>query len=571
MKKILLFMGLAVATAASAQQITNGDFEGNWGECTPWTSGNNTQTMSSCTDIATGQKMTTALQPEGWNIANVIGVGGLGATQVGEQTDGYNSTKAVKLYNKANAIMATQIVPGYLTLGTPWNTSVMGSKNDGGAFGGVAFTGRPDALSFMYKRAHGEDSTEPFTVVAYTWIGSTTQAEVPANIVAFGNPKKTDMQNRDRNILGIATDFGGAVTKTGDFQLVASINDNTDHSDASTWTRKTLPFTYTAKRLVPEKLNVVFSAGDYFVQNNKAGDELSVDDVKLVYYSRLSSITFQGNPIEGFDPNTYEYTVTVPEGYDPADAAFDVEKEVMGYAATVNEHGGADYIIKVQNPDGADEDGLSEHTYTIHFVAPEVKAEPEGTKYEGLLYIEMMGEHLAEGDTAAVYISSYNPDYTVNFTLPDFSLASMGLELGDIAVPNMKVYRDEASKRYYYEGKVDRLTLAGGFIVAKVDVFGYIADDGAINLSIPVVWMPDESDEESWIPITVRFYTEGTSADEDLTRPATAYLVDSTTVGIHQTTEATPVKKSIYDLQGRQLTKLQKGLNIVGGHKVVVK
>lgn len=366
MKKLHILLTLiSIAGTATAQDIytiPDGGFQGTWEECVPWTSGNNTKAYGT--------------QPAGWEIANVCGIGGLGATVVGKDTTGYESTQAVNLTNKANIFMETQIVPGYITLGTPWNTSVLGNKNDGGSWGGTAFTGLPDALTFVYQRGHGvcpadaKDDVkatylpnEPFTVVAYTWKGSTSQADVPANIVMFGNPAKVTMDNRDRNILGIKTIYGGAISYYNDFKCVSMINDSI-YGDTARWTRKTIPFTKPDKECVPEKINVIFSAGSYF--NAKVGRDnwLNIDDVRLVYYSRLSSITVEGKEIPGFDPDVYDYSMEV-DNID--DAAFDTEYTVMGNAAKANLSGNATLLIRVNNPQGADLDGESSHTYTIHF------------------------------------------------------------------------------------------------------------------------------------------------------------------------------------------------------------
>ena len=115
MKKVttaLLGTMLLLSPAAHAQeahqQLPNNGFEENWGDCTPWTSGDN--------------KKTKGTTPSPWCISQVIGMGGTGATITGEKVEGYNSTdekptSAVKVYNSPNSILASQTVPGYLTLG----------------------------------------------------------------------------------------------------------------------------------------------------------------------------------------------------------------------------------------------------------------------------------------------------------------------------------------------------------------------------------------------------------------------------------------------------------------------
>lgn len=527
MRKILTLITALTATFAMAQQLPNNGFESGWGDCTPWTS--------------SGSTTKTGTEPTGWHISQVSGIGGLGATTVGKDTIGYNSDKAVLLTNKANSIMATQIVPGYLTLGTPWNTSVLGSKNDGGTFGGVTFDKRPDALSFMYQRTHGAD---PATVVAYSWIGSTTQVNVPANIVMFGNPKKVDMKNRDRNILGIQTTYGEEITKSADFQLVSSINEKIAGTTEG-WTSKLIEFKFEAKKLVPEMFNVIFASGSYFEDANKKDDNLIVDDVKLVYYSRLSDISVAGKTIDGFSPDKYEYTIYT-EG-DPDDLLFDIKTKVMGYAASKDERGTADnYTIKITNPDGEDIDGKNVHVYTIKVIKG---AKPAAKEISGKLDITMMGQSLASGQEAKIVIKPVTDD-TVDFTLPNFSLALGGgdpLLLGDINVPGMKVYRDEAAARTYYKGEVKGMSLAGGTLVADVEAYGYITDAGIVNINIPVTW--------EGTPIGVRFYSEGADLTEDPKVPEA--------LGISSVAATTNSAAVLYNAAGQRVSGAAHGLRIV--------
>ncbi|MDE6545992.1 MAG: hypothetical protein K2L63_07820 [Paramuribaculum sp.] len=192
MRKFYLTLGCSLAllpAIAQDPQLPNSGFEEPFVDCIPWTSTDNTKT--------------TGTTPENWTISQVVGMSGLGATVVGENVEGYESSQAVKIYNSPNSIMDTQIVPGYVTLGTTWSTSLMGSQNDGGTFGGIDFTGRPTEITFMYKRELGEEgNTQPATVVVYLWKGTYTQKDVPGDIGIF-SATPVDMMNRARNILGI--------------------------------------------------------------------------------------------------------------------------------------------------------------------------------------------------------------------------------------------------------------------------------------------------------------------------------------------------------------------------------
>ena len=174
MKKIYTLLTVAaVSLATSAQQLPNADFEGTWSTCTPWTSTNNTKTQGE--------------NPQNWCISHVIGMSGMGAATLGSKTNGYNSSSAVLLKQVSTGFGSLKAnVPAYLTLGTTWSTSkgtFSISNKDGGTFGGIKFTYRPDALSFAYKRSRGTDKpNEQSSVIAYMWKGSWTQASVPGAI-----------------------------------------------------------------------------------------------------------------------------------------------------------------------------------------------------------------------------------------------------------------------------------------------------------------------------------------------------------------------------------------------------
>lgn len=105
---------LAATVAANAQHLDNETFDSNWVKCNPWVGGQKVKTQ-------------VGTQPKGWNAANIYGVGGQGKSDklVTETTGRENTGKAVMIQNvEAGALGITSWAPGYLTLGTPWNTSV---------------------------------------------------------------------------------------------------------------------------------------------------------------------------------------------------------------------------------------------------------------------------------------------------------------------------------------------------------------------------------------------------------------------------------------------------------------
>ncbi len=333
------FKGIKPAKEETA--AFDGTFDKEWEQSHPWDSSNGyfdwTELEKNDTYWSSVQyQLADYVQPEGWTVAHVTGMNGLGATVVGKKDTVEVGNYAVKLTNTPNAMMSDQIVPGYMSLGTTWataNAMNLSGSADGGAFGGIEFTGRPDAISLRYKRAHGTaNATERASVIAYLWKGTYTQKDVPGN-TGFGSTQNVEMKDRDRNILGIATTMGGEVTKTDDAACIASVEKYIE-GDAEEWTDLTAELNYgdfAGGDVRPEKLNIIISANDYFAARNLmgVGNSLTVDDVKLVYWHALSALAYEGAELQ-FDENTTSYRIE--------DLSYDADKlsyTKKGQGATV--------------------------------------------------------------------------------------------------------------------------------------------------------------------------------------------------------------------------------------------
>ena len=289
----------------------------------------------------------------------------LGGTTVGEQSIEAGNSSA-KIYNSPNPIVKAQIVPGYITLGTTWSTASTTGKNaDGGTFGGIEFKYCPDAVSFIYKDTRADES-EKSAVVAYLWNGTFEQADVPQSI---GSQKKANMTNRDRNILDKATTLGGAVTKKG--TLIAKI-DQYLTGNVANWTEQVIDFNYVDQNAAPEKFNIIFAAGDYWSASPKKGNALWIDDVTLLYYSRLSDLKVNGATVAGFDSKKFEYNFL-----EKVPALSSVSATKMGNApktvSTELAANGSDILVTVANQAGANDfDGKNTHTYTLSYMNEEL-------------------------------------------------------------------------------------------------------------------------------------------------------------------------------------------------------
>lgn len=347
---------LPTTPTATTPQLN--DFNGDWETCIPWDSEGNTKASGT--------------QPKGWHMSNVQTA--LGAVVAGAKAEGSNGTTvAVKLTNQE---MAGQMIPAYMSLGTPWATAeTKGTKvrnADGGVFGGTEFTYRPDAISFDYQRNNSKGK-ENATAIAYLWKGTWTQTNVPGNtavgVFVYGTATKVTMTNRDRNVLGNETSatLGDPATHSVDAKLIAKLEQSISESTKGTWKSMTIPFTYNDDTAVPEYINVIFAANDYFGGRNGivAGNSLTIDNVKLVYYHALNSLTYNGNKVANFDEGTTEYTLSgkLAEDFDKvkftikgAGATYDVAKDEANNVATITVKGN-DYDV---NPS-------SKTVYTIKF------------------------------------------------------------------------------------------------------------------------------------------------------------------------------------------------------------
>lgn len=422
MKKQLLTLALlAVAGTAGAQtstpasQVPNGNFEGSWAACKPWTGNGKTKEMNK--------------QPEKWTVSNVIGYVSdfTGATNVGEQQTPGRGEKgnAIKIYNAPNSFTSSKTVPGYMTLGTSWSTATgLGFKADGGTFGGISFVNKPDALRFYYKRSHSGTNTRS-SVIAYLWNGSTSQEKVPSDIQAR---TEVTMVDRDVNVLEKSYSQGGNVTNNA--KLIAKIEYYTTETPTE-WTECIIPFEYVEKNAAetPAKFNIIFAASDYFNSKVTQGVTMYIDDVDLVYYHTLKSATYDGQAIKNFAENTLSYDLS-SQVYDEKKFAYTVKGAGAKVVKSYNESTGL--LTVTVNGNNISDDATSKTVYTFQFKkmdytgvlsALSVNEKNIGTFAEGRFHYTVVGDY-TEGCVKAtakgvddVVATNYDPAtriYSIN-------------------------------------------------------------------------------------------------------------------------------------------------------------
>mgnify|MGYP002622237714 CR=1 FL=1 len=337
MNKTPLLLLLAVAQTVGAQQLSNSTFDAPWVQCYPWESGNYVTTAR-------------GTQPEGWCISNVSNSS---MPIVGEEITGADgSGKAVKL---SNVSVMGQSAPGYISLGTTWATAETQMTNvrnaDGGVFGGIPFTWHPDAvrLTYMCDRSAGEEN---MSVIAYLWKGTWTQANVPSNtavgVFSYGSANKVTMTDRIQNILGKSCNTGGEVTMTSDAELIASLEYYSGAS-AGTWTTREFPLTYRSDA-APEKLNIVVASNGLFDDRGtiKSGNSVSIDDVGLVYWHKLSALSYEGAALD-FSEDITSYDLS-SVAYDKARLSYTVKGRAASAVTSYDEETGV-LTIRVEGED----------------------------------------------------------------------------------------------------------------------------------------------------------------------------------------------------------------------------
>lgn len=497
MKNLIALTGACLFSVAgvfqaSAQQLPNFGFNDWKGTC-----GQTTTTID-------GKSFTRpGIEPEGWNGSNVKQIISF-SNFVKKNDNGFNGVSCLLTNQEPGALGLSAAAPAFITLGTPWifaKTSALQQEavemGDGGAYGGVQSAVRPDAIRGMFKRDNSKGS-EDAHIIAYLWNGTFT-SQVRSNIAkvdgTWQESATVPLENVERAILGkVTAEQSGTLIASLDYSISGNISD---------WTEIIVPFDYKDKVAVPEMMNVIISAADYWNRSKIVpGNTLDVDDVKFVYYSRLASLTVGGVALEGFSSEKYEYTV-----YGRLPKAEDVAYTLLGNSpaktvdVAVNEEAKTLTLTVTNTNIGegvADIDGKNTHVYTINYVSEE-------TSYPGYLNIAMGDSQIAYNNMAQVTITDYK-NGTCDFVMPNLSV--LGMTLGDIALEDVTIVDVDGGKQY--KGHVDGMSLMEGAITANVTLNGRISAEGVADMDIDVVWL----NEGTEIPIKVSFASEMTVLEE---------------------------------------------------------
>ena len=425
---------------ASAQQV-NGGFDETWESCVPFTYQTNTNTLNT---------KSQGTEPVGWQASNIKGyyggiLGWTGALTVVTEGTGVSGTDKAAVLTNGQTV--GQNVPAYLTLGTPWNTatSSSGANADGGSFGGIDFTYIPDAITLQCKRGNKDTTTQPISVIAYTWKGTFEQENVPVSVVVLnGTPKTITMVDRDRNIMGMTTAKGTTPIKSEGTRIayldqqitdVTASEFTTENNDG--WSTLVIPFIYDDNAVTnAEKLNIILSAGNYWGDKTDLikDNSLTVDNVKLLYYHSLENVKY-GTTDVVFNSNHKADLGTVEYN---AETALSYTKIGMGATVEVGAYNSStcQQTITVKGNDYNASDAETYTVYTIQYAVPAAK----------LANVKISGEEYTDFNAA-----------TTSYTLP--YAYNPGIVIEGVAAEGGTIVTDESGETAFYDNENKTITV----------------------------------------------------------------------------------------------------------------
>lgn len=252
------------------------------------------------------------IQPKYWHGSNVSQVGfNFNFTTRETGRTGY----AVKVEDKeVGAMGITEVGPGYFSLGNAWQyiSGLNTGSATAGTVGGINFSHRPDSVSVWIKRTGNNTDKEDFHILFYSWTGQAKGTSYKAKSGGCSTVTQIDEESDIR----IALDGNECKTETAGTQIAEGwLHTRAQYNE---WTNIRIPIYYKSDD-APAKCNMLFSASNY--PNYRAnsglysGNAIIVDDVELIYSSKVQTLRIGSKEWKGFDPNnTGVQTYSMPEG-----------------------------------------------------------------------------------------------------------------------------------------------------------------------------------------------------------------------------------------------------------------
>lgn len=240
-------------------------------------------------------------QPAHWHGSNVTQVG-LKFTFL-YQKPGRTGSCLYVADKSVGALGITAVGPGYVSLGTPWQylKGLNVKSATAGTEGGIPWKHRPDTMAVWIKRVGPATDKEDFHLLYYSWTGTAKGSQYKNKA---GKPTTTERINEESDIRlatngnECGTDQPGKQIAEGWYRARAKYNE---------WKQIKVPIYYKSDSR-PTMCNVIFSAGNYpaFRANDGlyADNAIYVDDVELIYSSRIDKLMINGKEWKEFNPDS---------------------------------------------------------------------------------------------------------------------------------------------------------------------------------------------------------------------------------------------------------------------------
>ena len=251
-----------------------------------------------------GAKFDGQIQPTSWFASNVSQVG-FNFNFANREAGHTGSYSMMVKDTKVGAMGITETAPGYFSLGKPWSylEGLSTGTATAGTSGGINFTYRPDSMSVWIKRTGSNTNKEDFYLLYYAWSGTAKGSKYKNK---NGNCTTVSQTNEESDIRQALNE-----NECGTDQKANQIAEGMwrERNTYGEWTNIRVPIYYFNNE-VPTMMNIIFSASNY--PNYRAndglyeGNSLYVDDVELIYSSKIQTLYIGGKEWKGFNPNSNE-------------------------------------------------------------------------------------------------------------------------------------------------------------------------------------------------------------------------------------------------------------------------
>lgn len=168
-----------------------------------------------------------------------------------------------------------------------------------------------------------------------------------------------DSDFRDPNDCGTSGSYRG--------KAVAQFSRTTSSASTPSWVQHRVPFTYDGTSSVNYVLMSMTT--NTTPGGGSANDSLSVDDIEFIYSAWLDNIALNGNPLDGFQRDVFDYAVALASPADLHSATLAFTPQANDATVTVDTLTPNDttlqYVLNVLA-----EDTLTTRTYTVTLTCP---------------------------------------------------------------------------------------------------------------------------------------------------------------------------------------------------------